>query len=352
MKYIVYKTTNLINSYIYVGVHKTKDPDIFDGYLGNGVYINKPATYKYSKTNFQIAVNTYGIKNFKREVIATFDTEAEALLLESIIVNEEFLARTDVYNMILGGSIEQARSIKCYQYDLNGNYLSEFNSMIDAANKINKSFQGISKSIMFKTKCGDYYWSTEKVEKLDIDTYKKVIPIKVYRYLADGGKFDKEYNSLSKAADDSNTYLINVSRAAKLGYKVGDYQFCFIKKDNYSEAKTEYIKTRPVYKYSSSGKFLKEYSTQAEAEKENPNSNITSCIKNKTECVNGFRWGLEKLDKIISIKNNKIKIGQFDENGNLIATFDSIKDCCKTTGITRAYITVGKKWKNYYFRAI
>ena len=33
MKYIVYKTTNLINNKIYVGVHRT-NPDIFDGYKG------------------------------------------------------------------------------------------------------------------------------------------------------------------------------------------------------------------------------------------------------------------------------------------------------------------------------
>ena len=55
MKYIVYLTTNLksqINGInrIYVGVHKTEDPSIFDGYLGCGCYINQPSTYIYQKT--------------------------------------------------------------------------------------------------------------------------------------------------------------------------------------------------------------------------------------------------------------------------------------------------------------
>jgi hypothetical protein len=44
MKYIVYLTTNLeskINGLnrIYVGVHETENPEVFDGYIGCGVKI-------------------------------------------------------------------------------------------------------------------------------------------------------------------------------------------------------------------------------------------------------------------------------------------------------------------------
>ena len=45
MKYIVYLTTNLKSLYkntpkIYIGVHKTEDPEIFDGYIGCGCWVN------------------------------------------------------------------------------------------------------------------------------------------------------------------------------------------------------------------------------------------------------------------------------------------------------------------------
>jgi hypothetical protein len=40
MKYIVFITTNLKTNQIYVGLHPTKNPEVFDGYLGNGIYID------------------------------------------------------------------------------------------------------------------------------------------------------------------------------------------------------------------------------------------------------------------------------------------------------------------------
>ena len=68
MIYIVYCTTNLINKKIYIGVHECLSKD-FDGYIGCGVYINKPSTYAHPKTHFQNAVKKYGPKNFKRITI-------------------------------------------------------------------------------------------------------------------------------------------------------------------------------------------------------------------------------------------------------------------------------------------
>ena len=72
MKFIVYLTLCTANGKIYIGVHKT-NPDIFDGYLGCGVYIKSPTSYKKSKTPFQYAVKKYGIKNFIRTTIKEFN---------------------------------------------------------------------------------------------------------------------------------------------------------------------------------------------------------------------------------------------------------------------------------------
>ena len=47
--YIVYITINLCNGKFYIGVHRT-NPDIFDGYIGNGIY-NLSTANKKSLTN-------------------------------------------------------------------------------------------------------------------------------------------------------------------------------------------------------------------------------------------------------------------------------------------------------------
>ena len=88
MKYIVYKTVNLVNNRFYIGVHKTTT-DEFDGYFGSGVLI-------------QNAIKKYGEENFQRITLFEFDTPEEAFLKES-----EEVVTIDInplsYNIAKGG---------------------------------------------------------------------------------------------------------------------------------------------------------------------------------------------------------------------------------------------------------
>ena len=140
-KYIVYITINLCNGKFYIGCHKTINPDIFDGYIGNGIRSDAIAKHlqKLNKQHgksipFVNAVVKYGYDNFKRTTIAVFDTAEEAFELEKTIVNSTLLKSKQVYNVSIGGKISQnLMETKVYKFALNGNFLRSYKSIADAA---------------------------------------------------------------------------------------------------------------------------------------------------------------------------------------------------------------------------
>jgi group I intron endonuclease len=82
--YTVYKITNKINNKYYIGKHKTKD--LNDGYFGSGKVLKK-------------AIQKYGIENFSKEILHTFDNELEmnAREKELVVISEQ------TYNLCEGG---------------------------------------------------------------------------------------------------------------------------------------------------------------------------------------------------------------------------------------------------------
>lgn len=96
--FIVYKTTNLVNNKIYIGVHCQEGSD-FDGYLGSGTAMSK-------------AINKYSKENFSRETLYSYENDYEAYSKEAELVNLDFVVRKDNYNINEGGfgSFTSARS--------------------------------------------------------------------------------------------------------------------------------------------------------------------------------------------------------------------------------------------------
>lgn len=88
MYFIIYQTTNIINGKIYVGKHETED--LNDEYLGSGTLLTK-------------AIRKYGRENFRKTVLHILPHRNAMLNKEKEIVNEEFVARPDTYNLKVGG---------------------------------------------------------------------------------------------------------------------------------------------------------------------------------------------------------------------------------------------------------
>lgn len=340
-KYIVYETTNLINNKIYVGVHQTKDPDIFDGYLGNGIYNTCPCSYEQAKTRFQCAVKKYGPKNFRRKTLAVFDNDEDAYALEEHIVNKEFLARPDVYNMALGGRCGTLvmNRIKAYRYSLDGDFIEEYESFADAGLKLDCDYSAIAYAVKYKTVSKNSLWSTDKVDKINVGEYNILDNHRKVVHLYDkSGKYLKTFQSTSGMALEIKVSASEIKEACIFGTLLKKIYYCsYIQADEFAVAKKQYIDNRTVYKYDgNSGKFIEEYTTQLEAEKKNKNSNITKSIRLKSVCNNGFFWGIEKLDNYnVPQKVNKKKpVGKFSLDGTLIETYESATKAANINGIS------------------
>ena len=89
MYFIVYKITNNINKKEYIGAHKTSD--LNDGYMGSGKHL------KHSQKK-------YGLENFSKEIIFRAVSSEAMYFIERMLVDEEYVARDDTYNLKLGGS--------------------------------------------------------------------------------------------------------------------------------------------------------------------------------------------------------------------------------------------------------
>lgn len=87
--YYTYKTTNNINNKYYIGVHKSVSPHD-KSYCGSGTRI-KNALIKYGKENFSV------------EILAYYDSLADAYDAEFNLITEKMIASDECYNMQEGG---------------------------------------------------------------------------------------------------------------------------------------------------------------------------------------------------------------------------------------------------------
>ena len=86
--YTVYKTINLINGKIYIGVHKTCNPN--DNYLGSGNILSK-------------AIKKYGKNNFQKRILFITAHKKQAYKLEKLLVTNNFIRSENNYNIKIGG---------------------------------------------------------------------------------------------------------------------------------------------------------------------------------------------------------------------------------------------------------
>lgn len=160
---MIYQTTNIVNNKIYIGIHKTDD--INDSYLGSGRRLIK-------------AIKKYGKTNFIRDILFIYDNATDAFNKEIQLVDNSFLARKDVYNLVPGGmgyaagrKMSQKFKNRCRERMLGNTQLLGHKHSEITRKRMSISSRGKSKSLEHRRKLSE---SAKKKPKMSEETKNKI----------------------------------------------------------------------------------------------------------------------------------------------------------------------------------
>ena len=101
-----------------------------------------------------------------------------------------------------------------------------------------------------------------------------------------------------------------------------------------------HIKT--IYRYDLDGKYINEYNSISEAEKENgSHTNIVACLKGRRNTAGGYRWSYEKVDNLgplIKKEGFHKELYQYSLEGELINKYPSVAEASRQTGYGKVYL--------------
>lgn len=340
MKYIVYCTTCTENGKIYIGVHGTKNPDVFDGYIGNGLKMGW--NIKNPHTAFQYAIKKYGYSKFKRSILHIYDTAEEAYDKEAEIVNFDFIKRRDNYNISLGGVSPGCCYDKLYQYDLKGNFVKQWDAFKEAVEYYGCYSDRFNQCIKNKRSAFNSYWSKELIEHLDITEYRLSAHSEIYCY-TESADFVKMFECVKDIMDEFGFTKASVEDACSHKRPIKGYYF--VKADqnivDIIKTRTEVynITDKSISKYKN-GILIQTYPSLNQAAKENHTTSTT--IKKSIKNNEGiWSYGYSK-----TFKNNQeyigVKVEQYDLNGKYIKTWNSISQCAKEHPKVREVLCGGR----------
>lgn len=157
LDYCVYAHVNKQNGKMYIGITCR----IEQRWSCNGYY------YQLS-TKFWRAIQKYGWDNFEHIVIIDGISESIACIYE-----EELIAKYDTqnngYNILPGGEFKGAVGKKVYQYDLDGNYMREWENGLIASVETGTNHQSLCKCARegkTQLSAGGYQWRYYKTNKI------------------------------------------------------------------------------------------------------------------------------------------------------------------------------------------
>jgi len=256
-----------------------------------------------------------------------------------------------------------AKNIPILQYNLEGIFIKEWSSRAEIEKELNLVIKISKKNNEYK-RSSNFIWKFKTSEKfpnkIDVPKYYKGLANrKVLQYDLDGNLL-KIWDNTTKIKEELG--LINITAACNDRTKT-IYGFIWKYSDNLEKEvllkidKPKYFEhTKSVLQYDLNGKFLKEWDRTYNIQKElNLSFKLISrvCLGQRKTC-GGYIWKYKEnenyshqLDMEINGRKDIIKkVEQYDLDGNLIKTWDSINLAQKTLNCKGIFSAL-RKGKNF-----
>lgn len=176
----------------------------------------------------------------------------------------------------------------CYLYDINGNFIQEFESIAKCAAYIGVKVPNLSNAIKGRYCINKlYYASTIKTEVFNITTCTSHVGDPIYQYDMQGN-FIKEWKSV-KELNEHFGKNVNVYKAIRLGSSCENFQWSW---DKVPSMKRLVTKTHPrkVGKYTLNGELVQVFNTVREAKADTCGAPNVLSGKRKTAGGHVFKY--------------------------------------------------------------
>lgn len=327
----VYKHT-APNGKVYIGITSKSPEQRWKN--GNG----------YSNQLFGRAIAKYGWENIQHEIIESNLNECDAKKLEKQLIkkyksNEKLFG----YNVSDGGVCVCGVGLKrVCQYTIDGEYIKTWESATEVASELGLFASNINGCCNGALKTyGGFIWKREDDEvDPQINHYKK----RTYLYSINGD-YLREFESTKEAAEHLNVGKTQISKYCRNETSYyNKYIFSYRKLDKINKHcnKTKSniqnpinIKHKPIYQYTLSGEFVKEWKSVDEvSEAYNcSKSNIYNACAGYSKSSLGYIWSY-KDECNLRVKSKEKQVYQYDVSGNLIRSFKSVSEASREYGFS------------------
>ena len=255
---------------------------------------------------------------------------------------------------------ESPTAVKILQYDLNGNFIREFNSVEEASeiSKTNKT--SIVLCMQHKhEQANNYVWRYKENDiplHIDVPTIKRATRAPVLMYDINKNLI-KEFSSMKQASEEMGLSISRISQCVRGKTKsCGGYIWRY--KDYSIIPIDECLRNLPfptkmfhsrvrVLQYNLGGQFIKEYGSMAEASRATGINlpHIAQCTYGERDSAGNYMWKIKEGEEIaLQIKPYKQRpkrakpVLQYDIQGNLVHEYQTIEDAMHANNISRGTI--------------